>query len=99
MSQENNKNESLINETRNISLTSISDKDYIKQRIKNHFYGSTFNKTTLDYFVTMLYEDNTIKNKKLIHKVIDKYLRFSKSRDAYYFDMKQINLKLHNHDR
>lgn len=71
-----------------------NDKNYIIGKIKKHFYGSTFNQSTLDSFLNMLQDDINIKNKNTIQIIINKYLKQLKYQDDYYFDIKSMNKRV-----
>lgn len=66
------------------------DRTLIIKKIKRYFYGATFNKGTLDKFIQMLHNDTSISDKKIISSVINDYLRYSKSKQAYFFDFKSM---------
>ena len=71
-----------------------SDQKYIEQKIIYYLHGSFFDKLFIDNFINHLYNDDLVINKKMIQHVINKYIRYSKKRNVFYFDINQIKKNL-----
>lgn len=73
------------------------EKHYIRNLIKKHFYGCTFDKLVLNQFIELANKDNNIKNKQLIQYIVDLYIRQDKNSNNLFFDMKQLKKHIDEH--